>query len=199
MNMRWNGFLIAQYTEERIRAGELTFPKSQFSFYQRISPSRFFQQVGIDGNFGSDVDFQNVRAGRGGSFDVYASLNATNHLVFEVIDNATWLNVDDATGTNRRLFTAHVQRVRANYTFTARSFVRLIGQYVSTDRDPSLFIQPIAAHDGTFNGSVLLAYKINWQSVMFVGYGDDRELTDLRRLQPSGHQVFVKISYAFQK
>jgi hypothetical protein len=70
---------------------------------------------------------------------------------------------------------------------------------VSTDRDPSLFIQPIAAHDGTFNGSVLLAYKINWQSVMFVGYGDDRELTDLRRLQPSGHQVFVKVSYAFQK
>jgi hypothetical protein len=28
---------------------------------------------------------------------------------------------------------------------------------------------------------------------MFVGYGDDRELTDLRRLQPSGHQVFVKV------
>jgi hypothetical protein len=198
MNMRWNGFMIAQFTEERIRAGEQTFPKNQFSFYQRISPSRFFQQVGIDGNFGSDVDFQNVRAGRGGSFDIYASLNATNHLVFEVIDNTTWLNVDDS-GTSRRLFTAHVQRVRVNYTFTARSFVRLIGQYVSTDRDPSLFIQPITAHDGTFNGSVLLAYKINWQSVMFVGYGDDRELTDLRRLQPSGHQVFVKVSYAFQK
>jgi hypothetical protein len=199
MEMRWNGFMIAQYTRERIRAGEQTFPRNQFSFYQRISPSRFFQQVGIDGNFGSDVDFENVRAGRGGSFDVYAALHATNHLVFEVIDNTTWLNVDEAAGTSRRLFTAHVQRVRANYTFTARSFVRLIGQYQSTDRDPALFIQPLAAHDGTFNGSMLLAYKINWQSVMFVGYGDDRELTDLRRLQPSGHQVFVKVSYAFQK
>jgi hypothetical protein len=97
------------------------------------------------------------------------------------------------------LFTARVERVKANYTFTAKSFVRLIGQYVSTDRDPSLFIQPVAAHDGTFNGSVLLAYKINWQSVMFVGYGDERELTDQRRLLPSGHQVFIKVSYAFQK
>jgi hypothetical protein len=27
--------------------------------------------------------------------------------------------------------------------------------------------------------------KINWQSVMFVGYGDERELADTRRLQPS--------------
>jgi hypothetical protein len=199
MNMRWNGFAIAQYTEERVRAGEQTFPKNQFSFYQRISPTRFFQQVGVDGNVGSDVDFANVRPGRGGSFDIYASLKATNHLVIELINNTTWLNVDDLAGASQRLFTAHVRRVKTNYTFTARSFVRIIGQYVSTDRDPSLFIQPIAAHDGTFNGSVLLAYKINWQSVMFIGYGDERDLTDLRRLQPAGHQVFVKVSYAFQK
>ena len=40
---------------------------------------------------------------------------------------------------------------------------------------------------------------INWQSVMFVGYGDDRELTDLRRLAPLDHQFFVKVSYAFQR
>jgi hypothetical protein len=198
MDMRWNGFMIAQFSHERIRAGAETFPRHQVQFYQRISPSRFFQQVGVDGNFGSDVDFQNVRPGRGGSFNIYASLNATRHLIFEVIDNTTWLNVDDAAGAGQRLFTARVQRVKANYTFTARSFVRLIAQYQSTDRDPSLFIQPVAAHDGTFNGSVLLAYKINWQSVMFIGYGDERDLTDLRRLQPTGHQVFVKVSYAFQ-
>jgi hypothetical protein len=199
MEMRWNGFMIAQFTEERIRAGEQTFPKHQFSFYQRISPSRFFQQVGVDGNFGSDVDFQNVRAGRGGSFDVYASLKATNHLVFEVIDNTTWLNVDDTAGVSQRLFTARVQRLKSTYTFTARSFVRVIGQYTSTDRDPALFLAATPAHDGHFSGAALLAYKINWQSVMFIGYGDDRDLTDQRRLVPSGHQVFVKVSYAFQK
>jgi hypothetical protein len=197
-DMRWNGFLIAQFADERIRAGSQTFPKRQVQFYQRISPSRLFQQVGVDGNYGSDVDFANVRAGRGGSFDIYASLNATNHLTIELIDNTTWLRIDDAAGTSQRLFTARVQRVKANYTFTARSFVRFIGQYVSTDRDPSLFIQPVAAHDGTFSSAVLLAYKINWQSVIFVGYGDDRELNDRSRLVPSGHQLFIKASYAFQ-
>ena len=40
---------------------------------------------------------------------------------------------------------------------------------------------------------------INWQSVMFVGYGDDRTLDDQRRLQKFDRQIFVKLSYAFQR
>jgi len=60
-------------------------------------------------------------------------------------------------------------------------------------------IKPTSPHDGFFSGSALFAYKINWQSVMFVGYGDDRELSDVHRLSPLDHQVFVKISYAFQR
>jgi len=34
---------------------------------------------------------------------------------------------------------------------------------------------------------------------MFFGYGDDREYLPSRRLTPAGHQVFVKLSYAFQR
>ena len=75
----------------------------------------------------------------------------------------------------------------------------MIGQYVSTDRDPSLYLHAVTAHVGDFSGSALLAYKMNWQSVMFVGYGDDRELSDQRRLLPLDRQVFVKVSYAFQR
>jgi hypothetical protein len=48
-------------------------------------------------------------------------------------------------------------------------------------------------------GSALLAYKLNWQSVMFVGYGDNRELSDLDRLEKLDRQFFVKLSYAFQR
>ena len=47
--------------------------------------------------------------------------------------------------------------------------------------------------------SALFAYKLNWQSVLFVGYGDDRERSDLDRLEPSSRQFFVKVSYAFQR
>jgi hypothetical protein len=35
--------------------------------------------------------------------------------------------------------------------------------------------------------------------VMFFGYGDDRQLDDMRRLQRADRQLFVKLSYAFQR
>jgi len=198
-NTRWNGFFIIQYQGERIRAGNEVFPRHQVQWVAQISPSRRLQQFGFNGNIGTDVDFDNVRPGRGGQWNFNATINATDHLLFELISNTTWLHVDDSAGASQPLFTARVQRARANYTFTARSFVRLIGQYVSTDRDPSLYLHATTAHDGFFSGSVLFAYKINWQSVMFFGYGDDRTLDEQRRLQKFDRSVFVKVSYAFQR
>jgi hypothetical protein len=46
---------------------------------------------------------------------------------------------------------------------------------------------------------VLVAYKINWQSVLFVGYGDFRSLDDEGRLRPTSRQFFLKLSYALQR
>ena len=62
-----------------------------------------------------------------------------------------------------------------------------------------LFVDDVAPTSGDFSASVLFAYKLNWQSVMFAGYGDDRALSDQDRLEKTGRQVFVKISYAFQR
>lgn len=66
-------------------------------------------------------------------------------------------------------------------------------------RDPSLWIQAVVARDGSFAGSALFSYKLNWQSVLFVGYGDARALDEVNdTLLPTGRQFFVKVSYAFQ-
>ena len=46
---------------------------------------------------------------------------------------------------------------------------------------------------------MLLAYKLNWQTVVFLGYGDDRELSEQDSLERSGRQFFVKLSYALQR
>jgi len=199
IEMKFNGFMLVRYEPSHVRAGDMVFPRQQVVWYARVSPSRRLQNFSVDGFLGQDADYANVRLGRGGSVNLNATLGATDHLVFDVIANTSWLHVDDSAGVSQPLFTARVERLRANYTFTARSFVRVIGQYVSTDRDPALFLSPSPAHDGFFSGSVLFAYKINWQSVMFVGYGDDRTLDEQRRLQKFDRQVFVKLSYAFQR
>jgi hypothetical protein len=200
MDTRYNGFVQFRFVNDRVRAGDLTFPRQQFGYTTFFNPTRRFTNLGVDGLIGQDTDFTNLRPGRGGHVNLNGTVNATEHLVFDLIWNATWLHVADAVGADRSLFTARVERVRATYTFTARSFIRVVGQYVSTDRDTALYTDPTTRpHDGFFNGSLLFAYKINWQSVMFFGYGDDRQLDDMRRLQRADRQLFVKLSYAFQR
>jgi hypothetical protein len=178
--------------------------RRQFGYSVGFSPSGFFAQIGVNGSLGQDVDIDNSRPGRGPTINANVILRPTDHLELSVIQNRQRLSVDDPAGQSRRLFTAQVSRMKGTYTFTSRLFARAIGQYVSTDRDPSLYINSISTRSGSFGGSLLLAYRLNWQSVVFVGYGDDRELTDPmvdrgRYLAPLDRQVFVKLSYAFRR
>jgi hypothetical protein len=205
MDTKLSGFMQFQYVDNSVRtpAGAL-IDRRQFQYYVQFSPSIVFASIESDGSLGQDIDFENSRPGRGPTINTSATVRPTEHLELALIANQQWLSVDDTAGVSRRLFLARVSRVKGTYTFTSKLFARAIAQYVSVDRDPSLYLHPVPAQSGSFGGSLLLAYKLNWQSVMFVGYGDDRALTDItadqaRRLAPLDRQVFVKVSYAFQR
>jgi hypothetical protein len=199
MDTKLNGFMRFRYENDVVRSGTQLFPRQQFVYTVQVSPSRTVSQVTLDGFIGQEVDFANSRPGHGGTINVNATLHPGGHLELALLQASRLLNVDDAAGVGKRLFNAQVSRVRGTYTFTARSFTRVIGQYVSTHRDSSLYLDPTPATSGTFSGSALFAYKLNWQSVLFVGYGDDRELSDQNRFEKADRQFFVKISYAFQR
>ena len=153
----------------------------------------------MNGTTGQEIDFANGRPGTGTTVNVSAMLNPTNHLNLMLTQDQSWVNVDDAAGESRRLFIARVSRVRGTYTFTSRMFVRGTAQYVSTDRDPALYAFSTFAKSGTVSAQVLLSYKLNWQSVMFIGYGDDRMLSTQDRFEKIDRQFFIKLSYAFQR
>ena len=189
MDGRWNSFMRFRYENDRVRSGDQTFPRQQFVYVGQMSPSRRFPLFSADGFVGQEVDFENSRPGRGATLNLTATFNPTIHLELAAVDSHQWLHVDDSAGVSQPLFTARVARLRGTYTFTARLFVRLIGQYVSTDRDPTLYLSPVAEHSGAYSGSALFAYKLNWQSVMYVGYGDDRELSELNRLEQTDRLV----------
>ena len=154
----------------------------------------------LDGFFGEQVDFANSRLGTGGMVNLTSSIRPTDHLELRLNASRQWLNVDaPATAGKERLFTADVARLRATYTFTARAFARVIAQYVHTDRDPGLYTLAVDPQSGSWSGSFLLAYKLNWQSVVFLGYGDNRTLVDDNRYEKADRQFFLKLSYAFQR
>ena len=115
----------------------------------QFSPSRFLAQIESDGTLGQEIDFDNSRPGRGPTINLAATLRPTEHFELALLQNQQWLNVDDPAGVSRRLFVARVSRIKGTYTFTSRLFARAIAQYVSTDRDPTLYHDPVRPNRGT--------------------------------------------------
>lgn len=200
MNTRFNGFVQLRFTDDYIRSGPRWIGRRQLGYFAQFSPSRVLSTVSVTGSTGQEIDFANSRPGTGATMKVSATVNPTNHLNLVMNLDQRSLNVDDhAAQAKSRLFTARVARLRATYTLTSRLFVRVTGQYASTRRDPSLYTFPTSAKEGGFSGQALLSYKLNWQSVMFIGYGDDRVLSAQDRLEKASRQFFVKLSYAVQR
>jgi hypothetical protein len=184
---------------DRVRTGDRVLPRTQLAYFLQVDPSRTFTRIGLMGFVGEDIDVGNVRTGHGANVTVMATIRPTVHLTLETNSALSWLNVDDRQAGYGRLFTAQVQRLKATYNFSSRMFLRLIGQYVTTDYHPERYTYPVPARDAGFSGSALFSYRLNWQTALFLGYGDLRALDAADTLRRTERQLFVKLSYAFQR
>jgi hypothetical protein len=180
--------------QEKVFVGSELLEQTYGTFFLQFDPSRRFTRVSLQGRLGDSIDFANGRVGKGASVLAATTLRPIDRLTFDLQANREWLDVDGG-----RLFTAQVERMKATYSFSAKSLVRAIAQYVSTERTRDLYGFPVPRHSGSFLGSVLYSYKINWQTVLFLGYGDDRLLTAQNDLVRQDRSVFFKVSYAIQR
>jgi hypothetical protein len=165
-----------------------------------LRPGKVFSFISLSGRIGGEVDFDNDRLGDGLNLGARADIRPTDHLLLTVNANRATLDVtDEDDGRSGTLFTQDILRLRANYTFTARSWLRLVSQWIATERDPSLYDFLVARESETLSSSAVFAYKLNWQTVFYLGLADNRRhlgVTD--QLEVSDQTVFFKVSYAFQ-
>ncbi|HET8647408.1 MAG TPA: hypothetical protein VFO85_18060, partial [Vicinamibacteria bacterium] len=69
----------------------------------------------------------------------------------------------------------------------------------TTRRDPDLFTLAVPRRSADFSGSALFSYRLNWQTALFLGYGDERALDERETLRRTSRQLFAKVSYALQR
>jgi hypothetical protein len=180
------------YDKERAGPNLLGYERLHVNLY--ANPPGSVSTISFDGHMGRSIDFIEYRSGRGGDFTLSATARPTLHLQFDANVAGQWLYLD-----GRRLFRAQAERLKATYVFSRSTFVRLIGQYLRTDYDTSRYTTALPKTSGAFDGSALFGYQLNWQSVIYLGYGDTRSLSEEAQFQRSGRQLFLKISYAFQR
>jgi hypothetical protein len=190
-----------RYAYEDVNANGQMFQRHQLLYNVSFAVNRYISAVGLSGWAGQDVDFANVRLGRGANMGLTATVRPTDHLELRFNNSISWLNVrPDGETARDRLFTAQVERIRAQYMFNNRMFLRAVVQNQRTNSDRALYSFDVPQHRGSLASQLLFAYKLNWQTVMFVGVGDLREATDATgEFEQSRRQVFLKLSYAFQR
>ncbi len=96
-----------------------------------------------------------------------------------------------------RLYTANLTQMRLVYQFSLRTFARAILQYEHASRDPSLYNDPTDAVSRDLLKQFLLSYKINPQTLIYLGYSEGRTTEDYVDLTTNERSIFFKLGYAW--
>jgi len=167
------------------------FPHTFYAAYSEFVPSSWLS-AGAYVRTGGAIDFANARPATMQLFEPWVTLRPGQHLNLNL--STSFQTLDVAGG---RLFDAQLLELRATWQFNVRSYLRLITQHVDVNQDPSLYTFAVDARDQSLNNQLLFSYKINPQTVFFLGYSDGYRAIDQDPYEQQGRTLFTKMSYAW--
>ncbi|HEX8152185.1 MAG TPA: hypothetical protein VF698_03620, partial [Thermoanaerobaculia bacterium] len=148
--------------------------------------------VGLDINAGDQIDFENVRPATRLRLGPNVRYRVNRNLDLQLRHTAEWLDVDEG-----RLFNAQLSELRAVYQFNVRTFVRAIVQYTDIKRNPDLYLHGTDARTQELFPQFLFSYKLNPQTVLFVGYSSSQFGDENVNLVEFDRTLFVKVGYSW--
>jgi hypothetical protein len=170
------------------------FEGNSVFFYGQIRP-RGGLSVQLFARGGKQVDFANTRLADEITLRPKVEWNVNQHLLVRLQHTYDRLDMEDG----QRIFKANLSDLRVTWQFNVRSFVRLTTQRQDIERNVAVYADPTTqAHSLTVGAQFLYSYKVNPQTVVYVGYADnsleDDSLLDLTR---TNRTLFAKLSYAW--
>jgi hypothetical protein len=193
--LRYQGPWQSQVSARVIEGQELyngtMFDKNYVTVYGEMRPTGNLYTY-LTTTIGEAIDYDNTRRGRLLHLDPGVTYAMGNH--FTLTLDHLFERLDVAGG---RLYRANLTQARLVYQIDTRTFVRLILHRLDLARDPSLYIDTVSKHSSTLFSQLLFSYKINPQTVLFLGYSDtDGEETGIQNTRID-RTVFLKLGYAW--
>ncbi len=184
-----------------IEGNTTRFDENQFNIYGEVQlHSRFY--MSIDATLGDKIDYNNNRLGDIKELAANFTWNITNHLEFDITHTYSELDADNPSGnqsSNNNVYTAHLTNLLLSYQFDVQSYLKLTLVYTDIDRNVNNnpYVS-VSAKNKDLATQLIYAYKLNPQTVFFLGYSDnsyqDDDLNDLSRAERT---FFSKISYSW--
>lgn len=161
--------------------------------YSEFTPLRQVS-IKLDADYGDSIDYSNDRLGTQLFISPGVEWNITDSVSLDLSHMYRSLDVDDG-----ELFTANLTDVRLSWYFNINNFIRISSIYTDIQRDPSLYLYSTPKESEQSLGSeILYGYKLNPQSVFYLGYSDGMQSNDnIDSLTRDEQTYFMKLSYAW--
>jgi hypothetical protein len=188
--------LFARLAAQKEFFDGVTYDKKVGEMFFNIRPSGDFT-LSLGGNFGDAVDYDNSRPARLQRLVPGVTLDLGRHFHVQVDDT-----IERLSAGGGRLYRANLAQMRLVYQFSVRTFVRAIVQHTDIRREVSLY-DPLLNPDGVqarermVLTQLLYSYKINPQTLIFVGFSDTRDNEHSSDLTQRDRTLFVKFGYAW--
>jgi hypothetical protein len=178
------------WTAGKSRYGENEWDDSDVSVHAGFWPTGS-TYLALSSSFGDAFDYGEEREADGLNLEPRVSFKLGQRLDVTLVHEYERLEIDEG-----RLYTANVSYARAAYQFTRRTFLRAILQYVDYDFNAELY------SDGRdlyrqFASQLLFSYKMNPQTVLYLGYSDNYLGDEETDITQSDRTFFAKIGYAW--
>jgi len=143
---------------------------------------------------GDTIDYSNARQAIGLNLLPFVEISLGRHINVNLQHAFQRLSLE-----GNEIFTANLSQVKLIYNFSVRMFVRVIVQYLDVARNSGLYLFPIPDKTQTVFSQFLFSYKLNPQTVLFVGYSDNYlGMTNIDITQ-TNRTFFLKLGYAWTK
>jgi len=172
---------------------DILFHEEKVNFYGQMRP-RGGLEFGIWIEVGDQIDFANSRLGDQIYLEPFINWNLNRNLLLRF--KGTLSRLDSKDGPN--IFDAQLFDVRLTWQFNVRSYIRFTTQHQVINRNQDEYIDPVDSETRDVGRQLLYSYKLNPQTVFFLGYSDQLIEDDLiDSLTTSDRTWFMKIGYAW--
>ena len=144
--------------------------------------------------FGDRIDYANTRLGKRLLVNPWLDYNLGQHLKISLDHTIDRLNVNGG-----RLYTANLTMASLIYQFNTRTFFRAILHYEDYRRNNDLYLDEVDPREQSLFAQLLFSYKINPQTVFFLGYSGNHYGGHEHDLAWNDRSIFMKIGYAWLK
>lgn len=142
--------------------------------------------------YGNAIDFANSRPAK--ELDLEPTLTYKIGRRIETSLDHTFQRLSE---NGKRLFTANLTQTRVVYHFNARTLLRGILQYTNVTKNPDLYTFPVDENSKALFTQFLFSYKLNPQTVLFIGYSDNYDGSQDLSLTQTNRTLFLKVGYAW--